>query len=73
VNRWLKGILRETFFDLVTPARMAPLGLDATAARALHADLEARRGFPGFALWSVLAIAAWDDARRRGLGPGSPG
>lgn len=73
VSRWLRGPLRELFFDLVTPQHLAPLGLDAAAARGLHADLDARRGFPGFALWSVLSIAAWHDARRRGLGTGGAG
>ena len=69
VARWLLGPLRETFHDLVTPARMAPLGLDAAEAHRRLGDLRQRRAYHGYTLWAVLVIAAWDAQRRRAEPP----
>jgi len=68
VARWLLGSMRPMFFDLATKDRCERLGLDASAIRGMHADLEARREFNGYRLWAVLVLCLWDELSRE-LGP----
>jgi asparagine synthase (glutamine-hydrolysing) len=66
VERWLRGPLREWMGDLLAPAHLARLGLlDATVVGRLRDEHLAGVANRSWALWNVLMLLAWDDARRR--------
>jgi asparagine synthase (glutamine-hydrolysing) len=65
VAHWLTGSLRESFLDLATPERLAPLGLDAAPLRRMHAELEEGRAFHGYKLWAVLVLLLWHGSSSR--------
>lgn len=72
VSRWLLGPARDLFEEVARPERLEPLGLDAAAARRLHASLEQGRGFHGYVLWAILTLGLWNELRTLPDAPARP-
>jgi asparagine synthase (glutamine-hydrolysing) len=60
VRDWLTGPLRGWAEDLISPDRLARMGLlDPVAVGAAWRELNAGRGGNGFGMWGILQLIAW--------------